>query len=156
MKIKRRGGFLIAKIHQLANRIFARKLEEHQVEINPAQGRIMFVLWQHDGIPITELAEKTSLSKSTLTSMLDRLEEAGYVTRVPSEQDRRKILIERTDQDKTWQETYDRVSQEMVRLTYDGLAESEIDRFEQYLEHIYNNLATFQDTQDQQGNDLGK
>ena len=81
MKHQSQGGFLIAKIHQLSGRIFSKLLKKHQIEINPAQGRIMFVLWRNDNIPIQELAKKTSLSKTTLTSMLDRLEIMGYIVR---------------------------------------------------------------------------
>ncbi len=141
MKYPRKGGFLIAKIHHLAGRIFAKKLQQHQIEINPAQGRIMFVLWEKDGIAINELAEKTSLAKSTLTSMLDRLEEAGHLVRVRSEEDRRKVLIERTEKDRAWQETYVRVSREMAALFYAGFSESEIETFEAYLSRILDNLS---------------
>ena len=141
MKTQSEGGFLIARIHQLAGRIFARMLKEYEIEINPAQGRIMFVLWQNDGIPITELARKTSLEKSTLTSMLDRLEDAGYVARVASPDDRRVILIKRTAKDKAWQKVYIEVSQQMTRLFYDGFSEKEIDEFERYLKRIFDNLS---------------
>ncbi len=141
MKTQREGGFLIAKIHQLSGRIFARMLKEYEIEINPAQGRIMFVLWRNDEIPISELAKKTSLEKSTLTSMLDRLEEAGYVARVPSQQDRRKILIKRTAKDKAWQKVYVQVSQEMTKLFYRGFSEKGIDEFERYLRRIFDNLS---------------
>jgi DNA-binding MarR family transcriptional regulator len=146
MKYPRKGGFLIAKIHHLAGRIFARKLEEHEIEINPAQGRIMFVLWENDGIAINELAKKTSLAKSTLTSMLDRLEEAGHLVRVRSEEDRRKVLIERTEKDRAWQKTYAQVSQEMTELFYAGFSESEIEAFEGYLRHILDNLTAAEDS----------
>ena len=141
MKTQSEGGFLIAKIHQLAGRIFSRMLKECEVEINPAQGRIMFVLWRSDGIPITELARKTSLEKSTLTSMLDRLEDAGYVARVHSPDDRRVNLIERTAKDKAWQKVYLRVSQQMTKLFYAGFSEAEIDEFERYLKRIFDNLS---------------
>jgi len=141
MKTQSEGGFLIAKIHQLSGRIFARMLKEYEVEINPAQGRIMFVLWKNDQISITELARKTSLEKSTLTSMLDRLEDAGYVTRVPSQEDRRKILIRRTAKDKAWQKVYVKVSQEMTELFYAGFSAREIDAFEGYLKRIFDNLS---------------
>jgi len=141
MKTQSEGGFLIARIHQLSGRIFARMLKGHEIEINPAQGRIMFVLWKNDGIPITELARKTSLEKSTLTSMLDRLEDAGYVARVPSPDDRRKILIRRTAKDKAWQKVYIRVSQQMSELFYAGFSQAEVDGFERYLKRIFDNLS---------------
>ena len=141
MKYQRKGGFLISKIHHLAGRIFAKKLQEHQIEINPAQGRIMFVLWEKDGIAINELAKRTSLAKSTLTSMLDRLEEAGHVVREPSDVDRRKILIKRTEKDRAWQKTYVQVSKEMSELFYAGFSASEIDAFEAYLSRILDKLS---------------
>jgi len=143
MKHQRQGGFLIAKIHQVAGRVFARRLKKHGVdEINPAQGRIMFVLWREDGISINELAKRTSLGKSTLTSMLDRLEASGHLRRVRSRKDRRQILIRRTQKDKALEGLYVRVSQEMTKLFYDGFSPTEIDRFEQYLQRILDNLIT--------------
>ncbi|MCK5247896.1 MarR family transcriptional regulator [Candidatus Bipolaricaulota bacterium] len=140
MSIERQGGFLISKIHRLSGRIFSRMLKEYDIEINPAQGRIVFVLWREDGIPIRELAERTSLGKSTLTSMLDRLEAAGYITRVRSEADRRVILVKRTAKDKAAQAAYERVSKAMSDIYYRDLTEAEIDQFERMLERILDNL----------------
>jgi DNA-binding MarR family transcriptional regulator len=141
MRNQQQGGFLISQIHQLGGRILARKLRQHGIELNPAQGRIMFVLWQNDGIPITELARQTSLGKSTLTSMLDRLEQSRYVRRVPSPEDRRVVLIERTDKDRAFQELYIQVSQEMMALFYDGFSDAEVDSFERFLVRILGNLT---------------
>ena len=143
MKGIRQSGFMIAKIHQLAGRIFAKMLKEYDISINPAQGRIMFVLWQEDEIPIIELAKQTSLEKSTLTSMLDRLEEGGYITRVPSKKDRRKILIKRTEKDKAFQKLYMKVSQDMLQVTFKNFSEQEIDQFEKYLRRVFNNLSDY-------------
>jgi DNA-binding MarR family transcriptional regulator len=141
MKRQRKGGFLISKIHQLSARIFARMLKESGIrDINPAQGRIMFVLWQNDGIAINDLAKETSLSKSTLTSMLDRLEIAGLVRRKASKKDRRKINIWRTEKDKSLQKQYISFSKKMTDIYYNGLSEGEITQFEQMLEHIFKNL----------------
>ncbi len=145
MRIERQGGFLISKIHRLSGRVFARMLREHEIEINPAQGRILFVLWREDGIPIRELAKRTSLGKSTLTSMLDRLEEAGHVVRERSEADRRVILVKRTDKDRAAQAAYERVSKAMIEVYYRGLADLEIDAFERTLERILANLIAFED-----------
>jgi DNA-binding MarR family transcriptional regulator len=142
MKQQRQGGFLIAKIHQVAGRVFARMLAEHGVdEINPAQGRIMFVLWREDGISINELARRTALGKSTLTSMLDRLEDSGHLRRVRSASDRRQILIQRTEKDRALEKLYVRVSQEMTRLFYDRFTAAGIDRFERDLIRILDNLT---------------
>jgi DNA-binding MarR family transcriptional regulator len=144
MKEQRQAGFLMAKIRQVGGRISERILKKHDVEINSAQGRIMFALWQKDGVSINELAKKTQLKKSTLTSMLDRLERMGYIRRQRSKKDRRKILIKRTEKDRTMEKKYVEVSEEMTRLFYNGFSRSQIDRFENDLEQILDNLTEFE------------
>ena len=141
MSIKNQGGFLISRVKHLSGRIFARMLKDHDIEINPAQGRIMFALWQQDGIPIQELAQRTSLGKSTLTSMLNRLEDLGYITRTRSEADRRIILIQRTAKDRALQDTYERVSDEMSAVCFEGFSVPEIQALENALERVLENLA---------------
>jgi DNA-binding MarR family transcriptional regulator len=135
------GGFLISKVHQLMGRVFNRLLREHSIEFNSAQGRILFVLWERDGIPIRELARATMLSKSTLTSMLDRLEEAGHLRRGPSPGDRRVTLISLTERNRLLRDRYDQVSGEMTELFYGGFSPGEVAAFEDYLRRILGNLG---------------
>lgn len=138
----------MAKIRQVGGRISERILKQYNVEINSAQGRIMFALWQKDNISINELANKTQLKKSTLTSMLDRLAKMGYIRRQRSKTDRRKILIKRTIKDRTMEKKYVEVSEEMTKLFYKGFSASEVNRFEKDLQHILNNLIEFETNMD--------
>jgi DNA-binding MarR family transcriptional regulator len=144
LMIERRSqaGFIISKVHYVAGRILAKKLKEHDLDdINPGQGRILFALWQGDGITIQELAKRTSLGKSTLTGMLDRLQDMGYIVRVPSEEDRRRIIIELTEKDKALRNAYSEVSSEMTGLFFNGFTDGEIEEFESYLERVLENLS---------------
>ena len=141
MRATRQGGFLLAKAHRLSGRVFSHLLRVHKVEINSAQGRILFALWQEDRVPIGELARRTALRKSSLTSMLDRLEALGYVERVSDPQDRRAVLIARTDKDRALEAEYWRVSAKMTRVFYAGFSPSEIDAFERYLARVLENLS---------------
>jgi DNA-binding MarR family transcriptional regulator len=145
MNLDRKGGFLMARIYQIAGRVFEKKLKECQLTgITPSQGRILFALWQGDDISIQELSQKTSLSKSTLTAMLDKLEDAGHVCRVPSRTDRRKIHVCLTEKDKAMQGIYIRISDEMAQLSYDGFQADEIDSFETALVKVLNNLELYE------------
>ena len=139
----------MAKIRQVAGRIFERMLNEYGIEINSAQGRIMFALWQQDNISINELAKKTQLKKSTLTSMLDRLEGMGYIKRERSKKDRRIILIKRTNKDKNLEKKYVGLSQEHTAFFYKGFSEKQISRFEKDLELILHNLTEYESKMDQ-------
>jgi len=104
----------------------------------------MYVLWRRESIPIGELGVMTSLKKSTMTSMLDRLEKAGFLTRTDSKEDRRIILVQRTDKDKAWEKDYVNISKEMERVVFKGFDERERDQFEAYLRRILENLVSFE------------
>ncbi|PWI47099.1 MarR family transcriptional regulator [Candidatus Heimdallarchaeota archaeon B3_Heim] len=141
MKEQRAAGYLIAKIHQRSGRIFAKKLKKYDIhDINPAQGRILFTLWQKDGLSIIELSKETGLSKSTLTPMLDRLEKSGLIKRVHSTEDRRKILVFITEKNKRLQSNYVSVSKKMTEIFYKNFTNEERDQFEIYLRRLHNNL----------------
>ena len=141
MMQRREGGFLISKIHYLGRRIFNQMLQRDRLDVNPGQGRILYALWQNDEIPINELAKQTALGKSTLTTMLDRLEAEEHLMRVPSQDDRRMILIKLTEKNEALHEKYERVSQEMTERFYQDFTTEEIDAFEAFLIRILKSLS---------------
>lgn len=140
----RETGFLITKIHHLSGRIFSQILKDHGIEISPGQGRILFALWKEDGIPINVLAERTQLGKSTLTEMLDRLEEAGALTRTHSKKDRRKVIIELTERTRNLHRKYEMVSEMMTEIYTAGLDSEELDRLDNLLKHVLENLVNYE------------
>jgi len=141
LKNETQGGFLISQIKQISGRIFEKLLVNAGVEeFNGAQGRILYVLWQEDGIPIVELSRKTGLAKTTLTSMLDRMEHANLIVRVFDKSDRRQIRIVLTETARELSDEYDKVSHEMNEIYYAGFADEEIAEFENTLRRILFNL----------------
>lgn len=146
MEKLREGGFLISKIKQISGRIFDKKLKSYDIkDLNTAQGRIIFSLWQHDNIPISELVRQTALGKTTLTSMLTRLEQSGYILRNVDEKDKRNIIITLTEKSKSLEDRYETVSKEMISLFYQGLSETQIDEFENSLKYILSNLIKYEE-----------
>ncbi len=53
----------------------------------------MMVMWEHKELRVKEVGEKLFLDSSTLTPLLKRLEEKGYVTRRRSETDERDVFV---------------------------------------------------------------
>lgn len=139
--MKTQAGFLISQIKQIGGRVFEKILAKEQIdEFNGAQGKILYVLWQKDHISIVELSALVGLAKTTLTSMLDRMEENGLLERVPDADDRRKCILILTERAKKLQGKYEQVSQEMNDIYYQGFCEEEIKEFEQYLQRVLNNI----------------
>ena len=53
----------------------------------------MLVLWERDGLMVSELGEQLYLDSGTLTPLLKRLEVAGYISRIRDVEDERRVYI---------------------------------------------------------------
>ena len=105
-------------------------------DLEGARGRIIFALWGKDGVPIKTLCEKTSLDKSTLTGIIDRLERDGYITKKSSETDKRSTLISLTGKEQEFAQNVQKVSNQMNKIFYKGFSDEEIVQFDSMLERI--------------------
>ena len=56
----------------------------------------MLVLWENDGVTVSELGDRLYLDSGTLTPLLKRLEAADLVTRLRDVEDERRVLIRLT------------------------------------------------------------
>lgn len=136
-----KGGFLISQIKQIQARVFNQLLQKAGIEeFNGAQGRILYVLWQEDGLIIREISQRTGLAKTTLTAMLKRMEDQGFIERTQKGNDGRQSCIVLTQKAKDLSDKYNEVSQKMIDIFYDGFEDEEIIIFEQTLERIKNHL----------------
>ena len=132
---------MISQIKQVQGRVFDRLLQScGVVEFNGPQGRILYVLWQSEGIPIVELAQKTGLAKNTLTAMLGRMEQNGLIAREASSLDKRQSLIRLTPKARALKKRYHQVSRQMDDLFFQNFKREEIEDLEQYLDRIVSNL----------------
>ena len=53
----------------------------------------MLVLWEQDGLTVSELGERLYLDSGTLTPLLKRMEAAGLVSRLRAVEDERRVHI---------------------------------------------------------------
>ena len=136
-----KGGFYITQIKQLQDRIFERLLLENGIEISGGQGRILFILWKTHHLTISEISEKTSLAKNTVSAVIDGMVHKGIVERKINPDNRRQTIISLTEYAKSLQEKYETVSDQMNTLFYQGFSEDEQIQFEQYLARILDTLT---------------
>jgi len=55
---------------------------------------VMLVLWESDGISISQLGERLALDSGTLTPLLKRLQAAGLLQRLRDTADERRVLLQ--------------------------------------------------------------
>lgn len=53
----------------------------------------MLVLWEQDGLTVSELGERLYLDSGTLTPLLKRMESAGLLSRIRAVEDERRVHI---------------------------------------------------------------
>jgi DNA-binding MarR family transcriptional regulator len=58
---------------------------------------VMVAILEEEGLLPSELAEKTSQDRATITGLVDRLVKDGWIERRPDEKDRRSLRIYLTD-----------------------------------------------------------
>ena len=57
---------------------------------------VMLVLWERDGVTVSQLGERLALDSGTLTPLLKRLEAADLVRRLRDTADERRVLLHLT------------------------------------------------------------
>ena len=139
--MKSNSGFYISRIKQVNTRLLNKFLAQKNITaFNGEQGRILHVLWENDGISNRELSKKSGLTMSSLTTMLERMEEKKLLERRVDENDKRKILIFLTDYAKSLKSEYDEISDKMTEISFEGISDEERLAFEATLEKVLHNF----------------
>ncbi len=140
MRISRSGDY-IAQIRLIGGRVFEKLLAASGTDtFNGPQGKILDALWQQDGLSANEISQRTGLANSTLTSMLDRMEDAGLVQRVRSKEDRRVIRLFLGDKARQCRDQYAAVSEKMTDIYFRGFSDEEVTSLEGLLLRVLENV----------------
>ncbi|MFH8370554.1 MarR family winged helix-turn-helix transcriptional regulator [Streptomyces sp. NPDC018031] len=106
----------------------------------PGQELLMMQLWDHGPQPQSRLIEELGLDASTVTRMVQRLEQAGFVRRRRSDTDRRAVVVEPTAAAQALHEQVLHAWEQLEDLTLHGLAEPERATIATLLGRIEDNL----------------
>ena len=75
---------------------------------------VFLVLWEEDGISVTEIGEKLMLDNGTLSPLLKKMEKAGYINRRRSSDDERVVMITLTEAGRALQEKAQDIPRQMA------------------------------------------
>ena len=72
-----------------------------QLGITYPQYLVMMVLWEHDGMPVNDIAKRLYLETNTITPLLKRMESSGMITRSKgAADDGRQVIVRLTEKGK--------------------------------------------------------
>ncbi|EPY14449.1 MULTISPECIES: MarR family winged helix-turn-helix transcriptional regulator [Paenibacillus] len=93
------------------------------------QYQIMCVLHQRGQCTSTDLAAVFKVVKSSITAIINRLVDHGYVERTPAEEDRRVIELSLTEEGQMVYEQVDKQVQDIVSSYLTHFNETEVETF---------------------------
>ena len=87
-------GYLFRRMQQIAVAIFVEECKAH--DLTPVQYAALVAIRTHPGIDATRLSAVIAFDRSTLGSVIERLEAKDYIERKPSREDKRVKLLHLT------------------------------------------------------------
>jgi MarR family transcriptional regulator, organic hydroperoxide resistance regulator len=73
------------------NKLYTRTLQP--IGLTYPQYLVLLALWEREGVTVKELGQKVNLGTGTLTPMIKRMEENGWVKKVRSQADERSVYV---------------------------------------------------------------
>ena len=101
---------------------------------------VLLVLWESDGITVSEIGRRLRLDSGTLTPVLKRLESSGLLNRSRRQSDEREVEIALTDQGRSLRSEAVAVRQSVMCQL--NMSEPEIQAMRADLNALIENLST--------------
>lgn len=134
---------LTSRITEKAHKLIIRELEGQGINgIVPSHGGILALLFSGEKHTMKDLAEKIHRTKPTVTVLVNKLVELGYVTKDKSYEDSRVTFITLTEKGLALESMFTAISNKLNAVVYKDLSDSESAYLEEALEKINRNLIS--------------
>ena len=131
--------YLIMAEHSMFQKELLAKLRDTGLTIG--QPKVLDYLKDHDGTSQKDIARGCHIEPGTLTTLLNRMEEAGLVERRMMNGNRRSLYVFLTDKGKEQLELVTAAFSEMEAEAFRGLSETERKTFMDLFLRIYANTS---------------
>ncbi|UUV17487.1 MarR family transcriptional regulator [Fusobacteria bacterium ZRK30] len=132
---------LISKIREISSMFIISELEKLGIiGIVPSHGDIIVTLIKHRELTMTEIAEKINKDRSTVTTLVKKLNKIGFTATKKNENDQRSNFVFLTPKGKELEEGFNQISEKLYNVQFKGLKEEEKEIFRNILIKIYNNF----------------
>jgi MarR family transcriptional regulator, organic hydroperoxide resistance regulator len=111
------------------------------IGLHRGQPFLLSVLWKEEGLAHSELATRMHVTPATITKMLQRMEDAGFVHRRPDPDDQRVSRVYLTEHGQVVRQRVADMWQTLENETFDGLSMEEQDQLAGLLDRVRTNLS---------------
>ena len=139
MKDPQTLDFALARVSHLHYQRVHELLEA--IGLYRGQPQVLSALWQQEGLTHGELAARLHNTPATMTKMLQRMENAGFILRKPDSADQRVSRVYLTEAGRAIQEQVQYVWVRMEAEVFAGFNEDEREQLRDFLLRLRKNLT---------------
>ena len=132
---------LISRIHESSNSFITEQLRARDIEgIVPSHGSILANLIKAKEMTLTDIAVAIRRDRSTVTTLVKKLQALGYVSTSKNKSDGRSTKVSLTQQGEDIIPAFTEISQQLFGRFYAGFTEAERSTFRALLVRVLQNL----------------
>ncbi|MGV8982208.1 MarR family winged helix-turn-helix transcriptional regulator [Clostridium sp.] len=134
--------YFISKIRKKITKFIEKALKEKGLDdLVPSYGNILATLYNNDGkLSMNKMGQIIGKDKSTITALVNKLSNLGYVQKEKCQKDKRVTYIVFTEKGKAIEGKVNDISKEVNITTYKGFSKEEKDILLKLLKKMNNNL----------------
>jgi len=126
-------------------KIFKHKKRSHQGKMPHSYYHVLKLLAKSGDLPMSEIGRKVHISKSNMTSLIDKLVDKGLTERLPDQNDRRVINISITDKGKNILSDWRKYSNDEIKKNLSVLSDEDLEIFYDSVANIRDILYKLED-----------
>lgn len=134
--------YFMSKIKYKMLHFIEMKLKENNLEdLIPSHGNILTALYENDEkLTMKQIAEIIGKDKSTITPLVNKLVDLGYIKKEKKELDKRVTYIILTERGKEIETKFNAISKEVSMTAYNGFSAEEKEIFLDLLKRLNKNF----------------
>ena len=109
-----------------------------ELDLTYPQYLVMIVLWEEDGLAVSHIGEKLFLDSGTLTPVLKRLENKGFINRIRNKEDERVVQLFLTENGKNLRQQACRIPEKLLEQIHVQI--EDLKNFKDTLNQLINNI----------------
>lgn len=133
-------GYIIERTAKKMKQSFAKMLQANNAEITVDQWVVLQLLERESGLNQLDIAARSFKDAPTITRMLDLLEQKGLLLRLPDPSDRRKFIVEISEEGLTLIKRLKGAVRSFRETSYKGIDTMEMEKLFHTMNTIFDNL----------------
>ena len=109
-----------------------------ELDLTYPQYLVMMVLWEEDGLAVSHIGEKLFLDSGTLTPVLKRLENKGFINRIRNKEDERVVQLFLTENGKNLRQQACGIPEKLLEQIHVQM--EDLKNFKDTLNQLINNI----------------